>query len=271
MKNGFLILKDERLKELMKMKSINNYAKIWIYILRNTVGFNRKSHQMTSSFLSDGTGINERQVNKIITQLKKEGYIIVKLENKKKIITLLTLSNLTLSNLTPCRISDVDPVESVSNHPVKSDTQELSIKKERIRSKDVLAIPYGKIKKMFNEICVDFSKILEITSDRKPHINARHKKLKDIKGWEKFFHVIQDSDYLTGRNGAWKNCDFDWIIKGKNFVKIMEGKYDEKKKVNYNGKDYDLRNKAKTCFKRNPGCYGKKGEGQCGHCQATKA
>ena len=36
------------------------------------------------------------------------------------------------------------------------------------------------------------------------------------------------SDFLTGRDGKWQMCDFDWVFKKDKMVKILEGKYDEK-------------------------------------------
>lgn len=37
------------------------------------------------------------------------------------------------------------------------------------------------------------------------------------------------SDFLTGRDGKWSRCCFDWVFKKENMVKILEGNYDNKK------------------------------------------
>ena len=39
------------------------------------------------------------------------------------------------------------------------------------------------------------------------------------------------SDFLTGRDGKWTRCSFDWVFKKENMVKILEGNYDNKKEV----------------------------------------
>ena len=43
--------------------------------------------------------------------------------------------------------------------------------------------------------------------------------------------MIEQSDFLTGRNGVWNNCNFDWCMKPTNYIKIIEGNYKNKEKV----------------------------------------
>ena len=37
---------------------------------------------------------------------------------------------------------------------------------------------------------------------------------------------MQDSDFLSGKNGKWYGCNFDWILKPENLKKILSGAYD---------------------------------------------
>lgn len=43
------------------------------------------------------------------------------------------------------------------------------------------------------------------------------------------FKQVEQSDFLTGRNGRWGKCGIDWILKPENFSKIIEGNYDNRK------------------------------------------
>ena len=43
--------------------------------------------------------------------------------------------------------------------------------------------------------------------------------------WARFFQAVDSSDFLSGRNGAFK-ASFDWLLKQTNFIKILEGNYD---------------------------------------------
>lgn len=43
--------------------------------------------------------------------------------------------------------------------------------------------------------------------------------------WENFLTQIQQSDFLTGRDGKWQNCSVDWVLNPNNFLKVLEGNY----------------------------------------------
>lgn len=40
-----------------------------------------------------------------------------------------------------------------------------------------------------------------------------------------FFDKVHESDFLSGRNGAWKNCDLTWLMNRENFMKVVQGNY----------------------------------------------
>ena len=42
--------------------------------------------------------------------------------------------------------------------------------------------------------------------------------------------MAEDSDFLSGRNGKWTSCNFDWLINENNMVKVLEGNYKNKGK-----------------------------------------
>lgn len=74
----------------------------------------------------------------------------------------------------------------------------------------------------------------KVTMRRRNKIVARLKEMGGLKTAEEVFRRIAASDFMTGRikgaNGtAWKP-DIDWIIANDtNWVKVLEGKYDNKK------------------------------------------
>jgi len=45
----------------------------------------------------------------------------------------------------------------------------------------------------------------------------------------RFFTYAAKSDFLTGRNGKWENCDLGWLVKAENFVKVLQGNYENGK------------------------------------------
>ena len=85
---------------------------------------------------------------------------------------------------------------------------------------------YEKIMNLFNSVCVSLPKIRNLTDLRKQKIRKANKELNG--DFENFFKRIESSDFLTGKNGSWNGCNFDWVFKPQNLIKIIEGNYDNK-------------------------------------------
>lgn len=92
--------------------------------------------------------------------------------------------------------------------------------RERVRYQDVVDA--------FNRVCVSLPKVLTLNDARKRAVAAAAKTVESAGGWERLFAAVEDSDFLTGRTGAWNGCSFDWILKSANLVKIIEGNYADK-------------------------------------------
>jgi hypothetical protein len=98
-------------------------------------------------------------------------------------------------------------------------------------SNKVANCPYEQIISNFNAALPMLPAVKQLTDKRKKAILARWKedsKRHSLEWWESFFAYVSKSDFLTGRNGAWSACCFDWIFKSENFVKIIEGNYENK-------------------------------------------
>lgn len=46
--------------------------------------------------------------------------------------------------------------------------------------------------------------------------------------FDRFFGYVAKSDFLTGKNGKWTNCDLGWLMKADNFSKVVSGNYENK-------------------------------------------
>lgn len=88
-------------------------------------------------------------------------------------------------------------------------------------------LDYQAIINSFHSTCKSLPGIIKLTDKRKKAILSVREILDGL-SFEQFFEKIEDSDFLTGRNGEWR-CDFDWITETKNVIKILEGKYDNRK------------------------------------------
>jgi hypothetical protein len=87
-------------------------------------------------------------------------------------------------------------------------------------------IDYGFFMEQFNAL-PSFPKIRAMTDKRKKGLKALLKQYspEDILAG---FQKAEASDFLSGRSGKWAGCGFDWIVNFNNFVKLLEGNYDNK-------------------------------------------
>jgi hypothetical protein len=56
---------------------------------------------------------------------------------------------------------------------------------------------------------------------------------RDLAWWREFFGYVAGSDFLMGRttgvDGRSFDCDLEWLIRPKNFAKVIEGKYENRR------------------------------------------
>ena len=81
---------------------------------------------------------------------------------------------------------------------------------------------------LYNEICISLPKVKDLTDKRKRAIKNLLNKYTDG-DIEQVFMMAEESDFLSGRNGSWNGCGFDWLMNANNFVKVREGNYSNKK------------------------------------------
>lgn len=46
--------------------------------------------------------------------------------------------------------------------------------------------------------------------------------------FSRFFAHVEQSDFLTGRNGKWTKCSLAWLMNAANFAKVVEGNFHDK-------------------------------------------
>lgn len=95
--------------------------------------------------------------------------------------------------------------------------------KDKDKDKD----KYKNIIELYHNLCPKMNGVKAINDFRKGLMNARLSEY----GIEKITVVLRkagESDFLNGRNDkAWK-ADFEWILRPQNFIKVLEGKYENK-------------------------------------------
>ena len=95
---------------------------------------------------------------------------------------------------------------------------------------------------LYHKTCPSLPKVMKLTDKRIKLVNARLKEY-SVEQIKDVFEKAEKSNFLKNGSGTWKGADFEWILNTNNFVKIMEGNYQNKTE---NKSGYDLYRTTKS-------------------------
>lgn len=87
-----------------------------------------------------------------------------------------------------------------------------------------------KIVELYHRICSNFSQITAITPERKRAVKNLLSRYSEEK-IRRVFEKANRSDFLNGSNPRSWQANFDWLINEANFLKVLEGNYDNSEKI----------------------------------------
>jgi uncharacterized protein YdaU (DUF1376 family) len=111
---------------------------------------------------------------------------------------------------------------------------EPDIREEKEPIGSVIAPPLDDVSeavRAYNETAaqVGWPTVQKMTDSRRRALRSRIADAGGIDGWRIALGKAAQSDFLCGRSPkAWSGCSFDWLTASKNFIKIMEGNYDNR-------------------------------------------
>ena len=117
----------------------------------------------------------------------------------------------------------------------KADKEKERKEKER---KEEKIYPYQDIINLWSKKCGDkLSRVVKLTESRKRKIRSRLDEFGSQEEWmstiEVLFDKVAASDFLCGESDKGWRASFDWIFENeKNWVKVIEGNYDNRTKDN---------------------------------------
>jgi hypothetical protein len=94
----------------------------------------------------------------------------------------------------------------------------------------IYTCPHEKIISAYHEFLPELPAVKVLTDKRKNLLRARwteDEKRQNIDFWIRFFKYVRTSDFLMGKSGTWQ-ASFEWLINATNFVKVIEGNYDNR-------------------------------------------
>lgn len=256
-----IIITKQTLEKLIK--SEKGVDALGLYLYYYSVAKWQRTNQIfcTTSFAAQALNWGERKVQNIKKELINMNLIedVVTKDENNKIIGHYVRVKYIFTHKNETAILDSHPVEKATpqkSHPVEKATpwkkpphgkshpvensrpnalsnnnKMLKVENINALSKKEKCLSCEEVANLFNEICISLPKVLKLTDARKQSIRNASKIIDDdFKG---LFTKVEQSDFLTGKNGAWRGACFDWCLKKANLIKIMEGNYDNRNAAGY--------------------------------------
>ena len=104
-----------------------------------------------------------------------------------------------------------------------------------------IACPTDKLLALYHQECPTLPRVMMLNDKRKKHLVSRWREVDaedhletaedGLKIFQDIFSKVHKSDFLCGRTAGrqWKS-NFDWLIQPTNFLKVVEGQYDNRGK-----------------------------------------
>ena len=137
--------------------------------------------------------------------------------------------------------NDINGNQLISNVPVfvsVSDTRIRNRERNREKKEEVTEqVPYCEVQEIFNKICSSFAKVQKMSNSRKDKLKTRWTEIKTLEAFTEICTKMESSDFLKGDNPRKWMPTFDWLIENdNNWVKVIEGNYDNKPGSSKGGK-----------------------------------
>ena len=115
--------------------------------------------------------------------------------------------------------------------------------------------PFEKIKDLYHECCPSFPRLRSMEGERKKAAEVCWRRYPSLESFGEVFRLAEASSFLKGQTAFGSNAhgwqarhwqarhwraDFDWLMKGDNFTKVLEHKYDDRPAHDDNSDESDV-------------------------------
>jgi hypothetical protein len=125
-----------------------------------------------------------------------------------------------------------DAVEQIQN---RTDTEATEAKASVVPEASGTRCPHADIIALYHETLPSLARVREWTDARQALLRKRWAEKPErqtLDWWRDFFGYVERSDFLMGRKASRGSdpfeCDLEWLIRPRNFVKVIEGKYENR-------------------------------------------
>lgn len=213
--------------EIWETKELKMMEKIFLVEIKSLDNKEFEGCFATNAYFAEFIGLSKNRCSEIIKSLERKGFITIRYvrgEHSKNIEKRIINITNAYFDLFREDITHSDARLTLSENRLTP--SEKCEDNNIINNKNIYKEEVNKIIDKYNSI-EGISKCMKLTSKRKSNINAR---LKDY-GFNRVMDAlskINDSDFLKGCNDRKFKADIDWVFNPNNFVKILEGKYNNR-------------------------------------------
>lgn len=164
---------------------------------------------------------SETKVSTSISKLIEYGYLYVQKFDGRQRELKSRLSKFERQDFKNCEADSQILKESNIDNNTYNNTDNISPISPKRDTTD-----YNTVVEAYNDTCYSLPSVKTLSDSRKRAIRKLYKNY-SMEQINEVFLKAQCSDFLSGKNGKW-NATFDWLIKDSNFIKVLEGNYDNK-------------------------------------------
>lgn len=179
----------------------------------------------------DELQMSESVFRTCMSRFIKDGYLSTQTQNLRKMIVSVT-------NYQRYIVDDTQPQNKANNDDVNASKSLFAEEKNESTTTEVKPVALKKkedvdcdfIVKLYHSCCPSLPKVLKLTDKRKSKIRVRFEEMKySYETMQALFEKSEASYFLRGDNNRGWKADFDWLfINSTNWVKVLEGKYDNR-------------------------------------------
>lgn len=181
------------------------------------------------NYIADTFNISLPTVDKALQNLVDQN-LIIKEPCRNQSETDKYFANISSKEtLVPKNISSKETLlnnKYISSNTINTQQELFNTNKEVINKEDTYKEKIQEFVDKFNWICVSLPKCVRLTPKRNKAIISILKKFSAAEITE-VFNKLEASDFCSGRSGKWR-ANIDFILVENNFVKTLEGKYDNR-------------------------------------------
>lgn len=183
------------------------------------------------SHLANELNLSVQNVRTALNHLRSTGEITSRSHSKFTIISILKYNEYqadsTTDNNEPTNSQQTDNFQTASDQQQrKNDNNDNNYNKE----KNVLEDRSRKVLNSYNTYCLSFKREYWLNKTAVRYLSVIELMYPSF-NYDRYFQRVEDSDFLSGRNGRWiigKCASLDWLLNPANLKKVVNGQYDNK-------------------------------------------